>query len=129
MNKNTIYSFESLSIILYGMRNISEYEIISNGSTSKISFYVYGYIDKSDRKPELIAECETETIIKLLNEMKISSWDGFHGKHPRGVSDGTMFKFVAVVNEGKQICADGSMSFPKHFREFNSELDRILKIK
>ena len=55
------------------------------------------------------------------------SWDSFHGKHPKGVLDGTMFRFEATVNSGRIIKADGSQNFPSGYRDFESGLYKILQ--
>ena len=68
-------------------------------------------------------------VLKLLNECKLLSWDGFCGKHPRGVMDGMMFSLNAVVNGDKKIRADGSQNFPKHYWDFTDGLYEMLNGK
>ncbi len=72
------------------------------------------------------AICSDSQMLELLNQCNIMKWDGFHGKHPRGVLDGEMFSFRAIVNEGQTIQADGSANFPEHFRDFRRMIDQML---
>ena len=65
-------------------------------------------------------------MLKLLNDCGISTWNGFHGKHPRGVKDGTMFNFKAKINGDTEITADGSQNFPKHYRDLTDGLYKLL---
>ena len=70
--------------------------------------------------------CSMQTMIELMNTCGILSWDGFHGKHPKNVSDGIMFDFTANVSGGQTIHADGSANFPKGYHEFVRTLDEML---
>ena len=98
------------------MRGKSEYEVVNKGDKAEITFYQYRYSQKEEIKtPEKCAECGNDEVLKILNECRISKWDGFHGKHPRNVKDGIMFSFEAAVNEGWKIHADGSENFPKNY--------------
>lgn len=72
------------------------------------------------------AVCDKQVVIALLNTCNIMCWDGFHGKHPRNVKDGTMFIFTATVNGGKTIHAEGSANFPKGYHEFVKALNEML---
>ena len=82
------------------------------------------------RSDELVLEssvpCDAQTMIELMNTCGILRWNGFHGKHPKNVSDGIMFRFEATVNGGQGIFADGSENFPKGYREFVRALDSML---
>ncbi len=112
-----ITQFSRIGLSMSGMRNIMIYEIIRNGSTAELSVYEKNY-GKEERVLRGKAVCPVEEVIKLLNTCEISLWDGFHGRHPRHVKDGTMFTFTAEVNDGKKIQAIGSQNFPKHFQIF-----------
>ena len=65
-------------------------------------------------------------MLDLLNKCSLLSWDGFHGKHPKGVKDGIMFSLQAVLNGGKTIKAEGSENFPRHYRDFTDGLYSLL---
>ena len=111
-----ITAFESLTLHFSGMRGSEEYEIIANGDKSEISYYQIKYVDGKDtRELQESATCDTQEVIDILNECKAMKWDGFHGKHPKGVLDGRMFNLTIIVNNGQKIEASGSQNFPKNF--------------
>ncbi|MBP5529941.1 MAG: hypothetical protein J6X80_07820 [Lachnospiraceae bacterium] len=111
-----ITNYERIVLSETAMRGKSEYEVVNKGDKAEITFYQYRYSQKEEIKtPEKCAECENDEVLKILNECRISKWDGFHGKHPRNVKDGIMFSFEAAVNEGLKIHADGSENFPKNY--------------
>ena len=66
-------------------------------------------------------------MLELLNQFPVMKWNGFHGKHPRGVLDGEMFSFQATVNDGVTIRAEGSANFPKGFQEFRRAVHLLLQ--
>ena len=110
-----------------GMRCADDYEIVKKDNTAEVSQYRISYREgKEDRILMRRAAVSKNDILQLLNNCSILSWDGFHGKHPRGVKDGTMFSFTAVVNGGRTIRAEGSQKFPKHYRELTQAICDIL---
>ena len=126
--RQEITSFEKISLRTSGMRSTELYEILWKDTGAELSFYRMNY---ANRKEEQVLEkrviCDKEEILKLLNQCRILSWDGFHGEHPRGVLDGTMFSFEAIVDDGRQIRADGSQNFPTHYRDFTDTLNQWLR--
>lgn len=112
-----VTKFSRIELSMAGMRNIMIYEIICNGKTAEFSLYEKSYTEE-ERELKKKASCPADEVIMILNECKISRWDGFHGKHPRHVKDGTVFGFTAEVNNGKMIQAGGSHNFPKRFHIF-----------
>ena len=64
--------------------------------------------NKSSLVPEASAVVDTAEFVELVNNCGVIRWDGFHGKHPKNVHDGEMFRFSACVNGEKTIEADGS---------------------
>lgn len=111
-----ITNYERIVLSETAMRGKSEYEVVNKGDKAEITFYQYRYLQKEEIKtPEKCAECGNDEVLNILNECRISKWDGFHGKHPRNVKDGIMFSFEAAVNEGWKIHADGSENFPKNY--------------
>ena len=62
--------------------------------------------------------CTMEDCLQQLNACKVGSWNGFHGAHPKNVTDGIMFTLEATVNGGTRLYADGSQNFPKHYHDF-----------
>ncbi len=122
-----IDSFETVTLRESGMRCTTEYEIVRKGDAAEVSEYSIRYDGSVDRRVlEARAECPIGDALMILNDCKTGSWDGFHGKHPRGVLDGIMFSFRAGVNGGEVIKADGSQNFPRHYREFRDALYKIL---
>ena len=116
--KAEIETFSAVTLRVSGMRGSVEYEIIANDGGAEASLYQIRYGGaKAERQLEKRAAVRSEDVLRLLNACRLLSWDGFHGAHPRGVRDGTMFSLNAVVNGGKTIRADGSQRFPKHYRE------------
>ena len=125
--KITIDSFEMVTLSTRGMRCADDYEIVKKDNTAEVSQYRISYREgKEDRILMRRAAVGENDILQMLNNCSILSWDGFHGKHPRGVKDGIMFSFSATVNGGKTIKADGSQNFPKHYRDFTQALHDIL---
>ena len=125
--KITIDSFEIVTLSTRGMRCADDYEIVKKDNTAEVSQYrISDREGKEDRILMRLAAVSENDILQLLNDCNILSWDGFHGKHPRGVKDGVMFSFSATVNDGKMIKADGSQNFPKHYRDFTQALHDIL---
>ena len=125
-----IESFDLITLHTSGMRFMTDHEITCKDGKAQITRYNIRYTDgEKERVIDKQAVCGTDEIIKLLNDCAVMSWDGFHGKHPRGVKDGTMFRFKATVNEKTEIYADGSQNFPKHYRDFTDGLYLLLNKK
>lgn len=123
-----VASFERMTLTLSTMRLREEYELICQGETTEVSLYYYNYADGTERRVlQEQAMCDTERVTALFNECGLTGWDGFRGKHPRHVKDGTMFTLEATVNGGTRIYADGSENFPKHFRLLTDGLIDILR--
>ncbi len=128
-NKNKkIESFTIVTLRETGMRGSTEYEIVMKDDKAEVSFYWIKYTQgKDSRELDRRAVCDKETVICLLNDCNILSWNGFVGKHPKGVLDGIMFTFNAVVGHDEKIYAHGSENFPKHYRDLTHGLYEILK--
>ena len=122
-----VVSFETILLRESGMRFTAEYEIVMKDGNAEITEYSIRYLQKEDKRiPEKRTVCSEEAVLKLMNEYRVISWDGFSGAHPKGVSDGIMFTFRATVNGGKRIYATGSQNFPKNYREFRNGLNSLL---
>lgn len=122
-----IGSFEIVTLHTSGMRFMTEYEIVRKDGKAEVSRYGIRFVEGEDKRVlEARAICDEETVLKLLNGCQLLSWDGFHGNHPRGVLDGTMFTLKATVNGENRIYATGSENFPRHYREFTDGLYEIL---
>ena len=122
-----IRSFETVTLHISGMRHTGETEITMKGPEAEVAEYHIQYSGHEDRRVlDRSALCPESDILKLMNDCRLLSWDGFRGSHPKGVRDGIMFTLKASVNGGKSIYASGSENFPKHFREFRQGLHDIL---
>jgi len=123
-----IETFSTVTLRESGMRGSSEYEIVMNDNKAEISFYWINYTQGREcRELDRRTVCSKDTVIKLLNDCNIPSWNGFVGNHPKGVLDGTIFTFNASVNQGEKIYAHGSENFPKHYREFINGLYDMIR--
>ena len=121
-------AFERILIRESGMRGSWEYEIINKGSEAEITFYRIYYADGNDeRRAEEKASCDINTFNDILRKHGVLKWNGFHGKHPKHVRDGIMFRFTAELSDGTTIKADGSENFPKGYREFTGWINDTLK--
>ena len=122
-----VTSFESLTLRESEMRGIHQYEIINTGDTSEVSYYVMYYSNgEEEKRLEARAHCDTAAVIEMLNEINICSWNGFHGAHPKFVTDGTMFRLEAKVN-GETVSAEGSENFPDNYRLLTDWLYEMLE--
>ena len=122
-----IQSFDTVTLEVIGMRFHETYEIINEPPYATVSRYRNVFIDGEDRlELDCMVTCDSREILELLQSCSVEKWDGFHGKHPKGVKDGIMFNFMAVVNDGLEIRAEGSENFPDHFLEFRGALDKLL---
>ena len=123
----TIASIETMTLTLQGMRGASVYKIANDGGKAELTRFRKVYSKGEDfLELEASASCDTKDLIELMNNCGVFRWDGFHGKHPKNVMDGIMFNFTATVNAGQNIHADGSENFPKGYRDFVRELDKML---
>lgn len=122
-----IESFEIVAFHTSGMHHATDYELVMKDGKAEVSQYAVGYRDgEKERRLEKRAVCEEADVVKLLNECRLLSWNGFSGPHPKGVRDGKMFTLRAVVNGGKEIRASGSQNFPRHYMNFTNGLYQIL---
>lgn len=127
-SERTIVSFEIVTLHTSGMRHVTEYEIVQKDGQAEVSQYAIRFSKEEDRRLlEKRAVCSIADILKLLNDCRLLSWDGFNGPHPKNVLDGTMFTLKAVVNGDRKIFAEGSQNFPRHYRDFTDGLYEILQ--
>ena len=129
LEKIPVDSYERIQLILCGMRGTIQIDIAKKDENeSVISKY---WVDSGKKNDEFRLEkrvtVKNEMILDLLNRHKIMCWDGFRGKHPKYAKDGIMFRFTAVVNDGKTIRADGSQNFPKNFTAFRDDLGAMIE--
>ncbi|MBR4799894.1 MAG: hypothetical protein IK047_06530 [Clostridia bacterium] len=128
VKRGKIKSFEKVTLHTSGMRFVLDDEIVMKDGKAAVTRYSVRYDGHEDvRTPEESAECSEEEVLKILNDCKMLSWNGFHGAHPRGVLDGTMFRLEATVNGGETIRAEGSQNFPKHYHDFTDWIYATLR--
>ncbi|MCR5149223.1 MAG: hypothetical protein K6C35_09705 [Eubacterium sp.] len=125
-----IDSFEKIEWNISGMRITRKYEIINKGDEAEVSEYEMHCVTGGGMEPHLERRvlCPNEKILEILNSVEAVKWDGFHGKHPRGVLDGETFSFEAVIDNNQTIKAGGSANFPKHFRDFERAVYELLNV-
>lgn len=122
-----VMSFEVVTLRETGMRGAQETEIVMKDGRAEVSRYGIRYHEGIDERVlDERAVCSEKAMLDILNRCKVLSWNGFHGKHPKGVLDGIMFRFNATVNGGEKIYADGSQNFPKKYYEFRDALYSVL---
>lgn len=115
--KKKVTSFEKLTLSISGMRANFDYEMINKGDAAEVSYYMHVCTEEGwGRRLEKRVECPVGEALEQLDACGVYGWNGFSGKHPRGVLDGLMFRLEGVVN-GERIYASGSQNFPKGFRE------------
>ncbi|MBP5311861.1 MAG: hypothetical protein J6112_03395 [Clostridia bacterium] len=125
-----IKDFEIVTLHTTGMRYSTDNEIVVDGYRSEVFFYDVAYRHgEKVRRLRTHAACSKEEALALFNKCRLLSWNGFYGKRPKGVLDGTNFILEAVVNGGKVIRAHGSQHFPHHYRELIDGLYEILSRK
>ncbi len=121
-----IISFERIWLRVNGMRITCEYELLQCGENVKLSRSHMKYCEK----PTLVLDAEKtldlSDVLEVLNNCEMTKWNGFNGKHPKGVCDGDMFSLEAIVNGGIEISASGSANFPNHYHEFVCYLNKTL---
>ncbi len=125
--REKVDSLESFSLKISAMRFALHYEAVCEGQ--EVSITVSNPYVSEDKEEYSITRFKQEigSFIDLLNECNLMNWDGFQGKHPRGVKDGVMFSMSAVVNGGRTIRASGSENFPKGYSELEKALYRMMK--
>ena len=122
-DKRRIIEFSRVTLERSGMRFIEEFELTADGEKTKAVRYnlVFRNGEKA-REPIAEATLDTKDVVEMLNKCRLLSWDGFYGKHPKGVLDGTMFTLEAVVNGDRKISAHGSQNFPKKYSDLTQWL-------
>ena len=124
--REAITSFGEIRLRLSGMRVTEVYETLCQGEEAQISHYWLRYEDHEDKYDlQRSVTVPADEMIAVLDRCGVIGWDGFRGKNPPGLLDGTMFDFTATVN-GRRIHADGSNNFPRHYRDLTDALYAML---
>lgn len=129
--------FESFKIEQQGTTAVSY--VVEGGETETGAFLEY-YTSLERYDPSSSEEYEIKSVIRriegdtefydslclTLGQYKVPDWDGFVGKNPPDVLDGTSGSFNAVLSDGSTINAHGSNNFPKNFWNlYHYLVDRI----
>lgn len=126
----TIDSFEIVTLHTSGMRYTMDTEFVMKDGMAELSQYSIIYLggDKgTERRLDRRAVFSEEEALKLMNDCKLLSWDGFDGPHPKHVLDGIMFNLKARVNGDTEIEARGSENFPKGYRNFTDGIYQLFQ--
>lgn len=125
--RETVTAVERVALRLSEMRGAAEYEIVMQDGAAAVSHYAIRCAgEAAERVLRQRAAVSEQDVLRLLNDCRLLSWDGFHGAHPRGVRDGTAFSLEATVNGGRSVRAEGSQRFPKHYRVLTDGLHALL---
>ena len=126
--RKRIVSLSRLTLRLSGSRHLVEYEMAVEGDLARFTRYDLRFdAERETRLPRESATRPAAEVVALLNRWGVLRWDGFHGRHPRSVRDGTMFRLDAIVNGDRAIHADGSQRFPRHFFELEDYIETTLR--
>ena len=127
-NKKKVESFDVVTLWLGGMRQTVEWELVMKDGRAEVTLYriVYGQ-GKERREPVRRAACDANEALRLLNDCRLLSWNGFDGPHRKGVCDGTVFRLSATVNGDQTVQARGSQNFPRHYYDLLNGLRDLLE--
>ncbi len=120
-----IGSFEKVWIKTSNMCGVEEYEAIRDGSKVRVTAYSLRHGGEL-RVPVQTSVCGADYFLDLLNRCGLLGWDGFYGRRPEGLLDGTDFSMEAFV-DGRVIHASGSANFPEGYHELMDSLFKILQ--
>ncbi|MBQ9976158.1 MAG: hypothetical protein IJP16_06570 [Clostridia bacterium] len=126
-SKRNVNTVEEMTLTQRGMRGGTVYKIENKDGRVELRRYREIYSgEETALEPEGSAVCEAEAFVELMNSCGVMQWNGFHGKHPKNVSDGITFSLTATVNGGESITADGSARYPKGYLDFVRALGGML---
>lgn len=129
-----ITSFEVVTLSEVGSAAWTyEWEFVRTKNGVTFTYYSGSWEFDDDRTREDFIEKRIEgdgafleEVLKLFNDCKLSAWNGFRKSNPN-ILDGRMFTFKAVLNEGEEIGASGSNSFPSGYRDFKEALRNLVE--
>lgn len=64
-------------------------------------------------------------LIKILNEYKVSKWNGFD-KRDKHILDGNSFRII-ITSNNKNINASGYMKYPNNYQKVKTKIDLLFK--
>ena len=111
-----IESIEEAELIVSKMRGpYRAYILECDGDICTITLYTDRDYEDSDVEPECVVTVDAEEVIDKLNELKVTTWDGFDGENPKGKKDGTISSFDLVYNDGEEMSMSGTNNFPENY--------------
>lgn len=84
----------------------------------------HGYPEDRTSKYK-ISEDKIDELIKVFNDNKVLSWDGYH-KNNKYVLDGDSFSFSLTTKEGLSVSASGYMKWPDNYFTVQSAIEKLL---
>lgn len=113
-----------LSVSGYGPNYTYDIHVDEEDESRTVLYYEN--FEESNDEMEMDVDDETlEQVSKLCQELNIYSWDKFN-KKALGVLDGSGFSLSVHYEDGTNIMAHGSNSFPKNYYEFEKGFIEIL---
>lgn len=67
-----------------------------------------------------------EKVGSIMKQCKVDKWDGFQGKNPAGVLDGSSMSFKMELPDGTIATASGTNNFPKGYGDFQDALYELV---
>ena len=67
-----------------------------------------------------------QKVCTLFGACRIDQWADFRGDNAPDVLDGSSMGFTAVLADGTEITASGRNNFPKNYRTFTDELNKLI---
>ncbi len=127
MSRHTdgVFRLESFSFSVSGMAMAPTYQIkrlmTDKGYVMQLS-RVMGYGRNADNVSVPFTAEDLNRLEAIIKKHDMISWDGFSGKNPPGILDGTQFSLNLKYADGRKINAYGSNNFPKGFRKAETDL-------
>ncbi len=126
--KETVESFSVITIEMTSTSSRVELEVVRGESTAEVSVYDKRW-GSDERHLRGRAECDTDTVLAILNECDLMGLDGFNGERPPDLLDGETFMLNATVNGERRISARGSGCSPEGIDKLESKLFDIVREK
>ena len=102
-----------------------EYIVLKSDDAYGVSVKLRG--DDSDERVEFeIGTDAAAKLVEIINRYKAAKWNGFH-KSNRHVLDGRSFTLCIRCTDGREIDAQGYMSYPRGYAEFRKEVDELFE--
>ena len=84
------------------------------------------YVAEEDKLSIELTKEEIDSLIKIINDNKVTKWDGFH-KSDKYVLDGDTFSLTIYTKDDREISASGYMMYPKNYSSFRTSVDSLFE--